>query len=251
MDGIPLVSGRILGIHACRPCISATPVPFAFWRHSRKPSHGCPKILQVKEARDPCGFFGPHEFPPTGCAWKIFRGGAQTAGLGPGVHLPGFHFGIPCFLGSRKNPRAEALHNAPCRASAALSCRASLNMALQKLSKANGTCKQIHGGCLGPPARCQLLPFPFWLGGLATKIDCRRNGTLILTSLLEDLGAPPTLVTAGTAYLWRVAHRSGKTILSLGLELLQTNAGPLRCAATNSQPEPFDVRGSWFGPCSL
>ena len=34
-----------------------------------------------------------------------------------------------------------------------------------------------------------LLPFLFWGEGSATKIDCRKKvGTLILTSLLEDLG---------------------------------------------------------------
>ena len=38
----------------------------------------------------------------------------------------------------------------------------------------------------GPPARCSLEP-PFWFAGFATKIDYERKGTLILTSLLEDL----------------------------------------------------------------
>ena len=33
-----------------------------------------------------------------------------------------------------------------------------------------------------------LLPFLFWGEGFPTKIDYRKKGTLILTSLLEDLG---------------------------------------------------------------
>ena len=63
---------------------------------------------------------------------------------------------------------------------------------------------------LGPPARCQLLPFLFFkVLGFPTRIDHRKKGyQLILTSLLEDLvwvwlskpmgyhfgaGAPPIL----------------------------------------------------------
>ena len=39
--------------------------------------------------------------------------------------------------------------------------------------------------CLGPP----VVPFyPFLVEGSPTKIDYRQQGTLILTSLLEDLG---------------------------------------------------------------
>ena len=40
--------------------------------------------------------------------------------------------------------------------------------------------------CLGPPARCPFSP-PFLGEGSPTKIDYRKRGTLILTSLLEDL----------------------------------------------------------------
>ena len=43
---------------------------------------------------------------------------------------------------------------------------------------------------LGPPARCQLLPFLFLGEGSPTKIDYSKQGTLILTSLLEDLANP-------------------------------------------------------------
>ena len=45
-------------------------------------------------------------------------------------------------------------------------------------------------GFLGPPARCQLsFAQLFWLGGEPpTKIDYKKVGTLILSSLLEDLG---------------------------------------------------------------
>ena len=42
---------------------------------------------------------------------------------------------------------------------------------------------------LGAAARCQLLPFLFWLGGFlhtGTK-SAEKVGTLVLTSLLEDL----------------------------------------------------------------
>ena len=36
------------------------------------------------------------------------------------------------------------------------------------------------------------MPFcPFVWGGFPTKIDYRKKGTLILTSLLEDLADPP------------------------------------------------------------
>ena len=40
---------------------------------------------------------------------------------------------------------------------------------------------------LGPPARCPLTNFVGWEGS-PTQIDYRKKGTLILTSLLEDLG---------------------------------------------------------------
>ena len=39
---------------------------------------------------------------------------------------------------------------------------------------------------LGPPARCPLSSVFGW-EGFPTKIDYRKGGTLILTSLLEDL----------------------------------------------------------------
>ena len=46
-----------------------------------------------------------------------------------------------------------------------------------------------HVILLGPPARCQLLPFLFWgRFGSPTKMGySKKSGTLILTSLLEDL----------------------------------------------------------------
>ena len=40
---------------------------------------------------------------------------------------------------------------------------------------------------LGPPARCPSLPFLFGWEGSPSKIDYRKNGTLILSSLPEDL----------------------------------------------------------------
>ena len=46
--------------------------------------------------------------------------------------------------------------------------------------------KQQLGSC-GPPARCPFTFFSFEGEGSPTKIERRKIGTLILTSLLEDL----------------------------------------------------------------
>ena len=70
------------------------------------------------------------------------------------------------------------------------------------------------GGCLGLPARCQLLPFLF-LGRFDSpaQIDNTGNKVLILTSLLEDLVENVCLVQV-VWFVWLLALLKSSCLLA-------------------------------------
>ncbi|CAJ1351625.1 unnamed protein product [Effrenium voratum] len=83
-----------------------------------------------------------------------------------------------------------ALHNAPCRASAALSCRASLDMALQKLSKASldpaQRAEALSASVWGPRLRLEAFDLSSPLPELS--LQALQRGLLVATFFQGSLG---------------------------------------------------------------
>ena len=60
--------------------------------------------------------------------------------------------------------------------------------------------------------------FPFLGEGSPTKIDYRKKGTLILTSLLEDLAQQASSCVSSHVFNLRSQHRQGETQSRIEIE---------------------------------